>query len=216
MIPNYPGRSTNTSRRRVILTSEVWIRRIQVAEGYEPFRDFSCGHGEKEKKVSAMITGRFNGQGLPAIWLVMETGYGKLVGVCGYYGRPLTYDPLPTPKPSVLNTTVTVPNAAYIHVLAIKEEFRGMILPGGIRLGSFLLNHTQGHISRAWGEMPYTWAYVDEHNEPSQALFTENGFGYVPPQTKGEDCKRVRTPTQHFAELPVAPPPWESHPLIIA
>jgi ribosomal protein S18 acetylase RimI-like enzyme len=216
MIPTNPYRFTNTSRHRVVLTTEVWFRPIQVAEGYEPFREFSCGQGEKEKKVSAMITGRFNGQGPIAHWLVMEAGYGKPVGVCGYVGRPLTYDPLPTPTPSVLNTTITIPNAAYIHVIAIKEEFRGMVLPGGIRLGSYLLNHTQGHISRAWGEMPYTWAYVDEHNRPSQTLFTEHGFGYVPPQTQGEDCKRVWTPTQRFAELPAAPPPWESHPLMIA
>jgi ribosomal protein S18 acetylase RimI-like enzyme len=192
-----------------MLDTDVWVRRVQVAEGYEPFRDFSCGQGKVEKKVNAMITGRFEGKGPSAHWLVMETGYGSLVGVCGYQGCPLTYDVLPTPKPSVLKTTITISNAAYIHVIAIKEEYRGMILPDKTRVGSYLLNHAQGFIRRAWSEMPWTWAYVEESNAPSHAMFTAHDFGYIPPQTPGEDCKRVWSPTHRFAEAPGATPPWE-------
>src|SRR5271157_541881 len=80
----------STSTHRAILTSGVWVRRIQAAEGFGPLRGFSCGKGEMETKVNAMITGRFEGRGPVAQWLVMETGIGKLVGVCGYVRQPLT------------------------------------------------------------------------------------------------------------------------------
>jgi hypothetical protein len=211
--PGRTGQRARRSPRRIVLHSPVWVRQIQVAEGYGPFRDFSSGTSEKDRKVNDMITGRFKGEGPAAHWVVMETGLGQLVGVCGYFQRSLTYEVLPTPEPSVLQTTITIPNAAYIHVIAIRECFRGMMLPEGTRLGSFLLNGAQSFIKRGWGgSMPWTWAYVDQHNRPSHCLFSAHDFGYIPPQTPGEDCKRVWSPTQRFAAFPHSPPPWE-HPL---
>jgi hypothetical protein len=213
-----PQKSNPEARHHkpVILATRPWVRPIQVAVGYGPFREFSSGTGEIETKVNKMITDRSEGNGPPAHWLVMEMGLGNLVGVSAWMRCPLTYDVLPTPSPTALNVTVTVPNAAYIHVIALKAEYRGGRLPDGTLLSDYLLNGTQCHIKHAYnGTMPWTWALAEGANEPSHKLFLRNGFGgRVPPQTPGADWKRVWEPTHTFREIADLTPPWKTHPAI--
>jgi hypothetical protein len=200
-------------RPRTVHTSGVWVRRIQSAHGFGPFATFSSGTGKFEKKVNDIITGRFRGEGPAANWVVMETGYGQLVGACAYVKRPLTYDVLPTPAkptPTAINTSVTVPGAAYVHVIAIKEEYRGLVLRDGRTMGTYLLTGTQGVIKREWANaMPWTWAYVEDENQPSHNFFYEHGFGYVPPQKPEEDWKHIWNPIRRFEDVTNAVPPWE-------
>jgi len=212
---NFPARRP---RKPVVIATRPWVRQIQVAVGYAPFRDFSCGTGEIETKVNAMINDRSEGKGRPAHWLVMEMGLGNLVGVSAWVPEQLTYDVLPTPSPSALKVTITVPNAAYIHFVALKAEYRGGTLPDGTLLSDYLLNGTQSHIKRAYnGIMPHTWALVEGPNEPSHRLFWRNGFaGSVPPQTPGADWKHVWEPTHTFAQIADLTPPWKTHPAIAA
>jgi hypothetical protein len=201
------------SKTRVVLVSRVWVRKVEVAVGFRPFASFSCGTGEIESKVNQMIIDRSEGKGPPAKWIVMETGLGTLVGVCAYFRRPLTYDILPTVKSaSALNTTITIPNAAYIYVIAVKEEFRDRALPGGATPGSFLLSGTQGYIKRDWnGRMPWTWAYSEDANKTAHGFFHSHGFGHVPPQSEEEDWKHIRDPTRPFVDPPGSLPPWRTH-----
>lgn len=216
-----PQKTNSAARRRkpVVLATRPWVRPIQRAVGYGPFRDFSSGTGEIETKVNKMITDRSEGNGRPANWLVMELGLGNLVGVSAWIpNSPLTYDVLPTPSPSALNVMINIPTAAYIHVIALKAEYRGGRLPDGTRLSDYLLNGTQCHIKRAHnGIMPWTWAFAEGGNEPSHKLFLRNGFvGRVPPQTPGADWKRVWEPSHTFVEIADLTPPWKTHPAIAA
>jgi hypothetical protein len=201
----------------MVITTRPWVRPIQRAVGYGPFRDFSSGTGEIETKVNKMINDRFEGNGPPANWFVMEIGLGNLAGVSAWFRNPVTYDVLPTPSPSQLKVTITVPTAAYFHVIALKAEFRGATLSDGTRLSDYLLNGTLSHIKRAYGGiMPWTWAFIEGPNTPSHRLFWRNGFtGRVLPQTPGADWKRMRDPDQPFTEIADLTPPWKTHPAIV-
>jgi hypothetical protein len=214
-----PHRIRITDRRAsMVITTRPWVRPIQRAVGYGPFQDFSSGTGEIETKVNKMITERCEGNGPPAHWYVMEVGLGNLAGVSAWFQNPLTYDVLPTPSPSQLKVTFTIPNAAYVHVIALKAEYRGAKLADGTRLSDYLLNGTQCHIRRAYaGTLPWTWAMVEGPNTPSHKLFWRNGFiGRVPPQTPGADWKRVWEPGHPFTAIADLTPPWKTHPAIVA
>jgi hypothetical protein len=208
-----PHSNTSRARLRVVLNTPTWVRPLQVAVAFEPFRNFSSGSGEIEVKVNKLIAERFEGQGQPAQWCVMETGSAstKVAGVCAYLRRDLTFDLLPTPMPTGQgsNATITLAGAAYVHVIALSEEFRGKVLPDGTRLGSALLRGTQHYIKCGWnGLMPWTWAYVEQANLSSHRLFYREGFGWIPPQTPGEDYRHLWSPTNQFRD-PNVQPPWE-------
>ena len=100
---------------------------------------------------------------------------------------------------------VTVPEAAYIHAIGIEERFRLHRLEDGGRVGAFLLQGTLYRVGEApGGELPWTWAYLATDNWPSQRLFTEYRFGYVPPQGPNEESKRVLPKSRHVPQPAVA------------
>jgi hypothetical protein len=181
---------------RPIIPGRPRVRLLQQPEGYVPFATFSSGPGKPETTVNAIIAGQFAGTeaSLNAKVVVMETPRVGLVGAAVFYARQLTFDVLPTPERGTRceATSVTVPVAAYVHAIGIEERFRLHRIEGGGRVGTFLLQGMLYYVGAAFdGDRPWTWAYVDPENMPSQRLFYENGFGYVPPQGPNEESKRV-------------------------
>jgi len=176
------------------IPGEPRLRVIHRPRGYAPFGDFYCGSGEPEAAVNRIVAAQYAGREEGVRVVVMETPRAGLVGVAAFSARELTLDVLPTPWRGTRSaaTTVTVPDAAYIHAIGLDENFRGHRVEGGARAGTFLLQGTLDLIREAFGgEVPWTWAYLDPANAPSQRLFHESGFGYVPPQGPVEDSKRV-------------------------
>jgi hypothetical protein len=197
MISSTASQTHHAGRLKVrpIIPGTPRVRVIHKPAGYAPFATFSCGSGKPETVVNDIVAAQYAGKEDPRIKVViMETPRVGLVGMAAFVPRPLTFDVLPTPERGTRSstTTVAIGEAAYIHAIGIGERFQLHRLEDSGRVGSFLLEGMLYHVGEAFdGEIPWTWAYVDPVNAPSQRLFYENGFGYIPPQGPNEESKRI-------------------------
>lgn len=154
---------------------------------YAPLNGFSCGTDTSyEREVNEIVQGLYDGAVLGVhVRVVEDDATGEFLGVCGTMQREL---PLAPPHGSIAD-------AAYIQVIAIPLSCRGKYrLPGGLRLGEFLLMDALRVIQVMWGggSMPPVWALIDASNAASHNIFASFGFGNIPAGPEGGYDVRYR------------------------